>query len=71
MNLTVEEYFKVKSLTGCADTAVAILVLASAIRQSTTFSTSNAENFGHELYLALKAALSDSQIRIVNETEAT
>jgi len=70
MNLTVEDYLEVKEKTGCNDTAAAILVLADAVRHSTTFSPSNAENFGHELALAMKEVLSSTQIQIVSESNA-
>ncbi len=67
MNPTVEDFQEIKGQAGCDDMSAAILVLAEAVRGGATFNRSNAENFGHELALAVKDVLSESQIRIVNE----
>jgi hypothetical protein len=64
MNATVEDYFEIKEQAQCSDTAAAIILLSEAIRESATFGRSNAENFGHELALALKNVLQESKIRI-------
>ena len=66
-SIIVEEFLEIKEQAGCDDTAAAVLVLAEAVRESTTFNRKNAENFGHELALALKDVLRESQVRIVNE----
>lgn len=43
--------------------AAAILVLSKAIRDKRTIDVASGENFGHELALALKNALSESVVR--------
>ncbi len=63
----VEDFLEIKDEARVDDTTAAILLLAEAIRDSSTFRRSNAENFGHELALALKNVLSESKIRIVRE----
>lgn len=67
MNSIVEDFLEIKEEALCDDTAAAIILLADAIRESGAFTISNAENFGHELAIALKNVLQESQIRIVNE----
>ena len=47
-----------------SEVAGAILVLAASIERASTFSQSNAENFGHELALALKHVFEHSSISI-------
>ena len=47
-----------------SDTAAAILVLACAIERSATFNPCNAENFGHELALALKNVLKNESFQV-------
>jgi hypothetical protein len=47
-----------------SETAGAILVLAASIERTGTFSRSNAENFGHELALALKHVFEHSSISV-------
>jgi len=47
-----------------SEVAGAILVLAASIERSSTFSSSNAENFGHELALALKHVFGHSTVRV-------
>jgi len=52
-----------------SETAGAILVLAASIERSGTFNRSNAENFGHELALALKHVFENSSISINGRIE--
>ena len=47
-------------------TAAAILVLASSIEESAPFNRRNAENFGHELAMALKNVLQESTLQVSN-----
>lgn len=71
IKILAEEFYEIRHHTGCNDTAAAILILADAIRDSATFSRSNAENFGHELALALKNVLSESTISVSGEIETS
>jgi len=63
-NPTIEAYYEIKQRTDCNDVAAAILVLAQSIDGHTTFSRKGAENFGHELALALKNVLSESNLSV-------
>ena len=47
-----------------SETTAALLVLASSVERASVFSPSNAENFGHELALALKHVFEHSAINI-------
>lgn len=67
MTIIVEEFLEIKEQAGCDDIAAAILVLAESVRDSNTFNRRNAEKLGHELALALKNVLRESQVCIVNE----
>lgn len=58
------DFEEIKDRTGVGDTAAAILVLASAIRDSQTFNRAAAENFGHELALALKNVIEESVLEV-------
>ncbi len=53
-----------------SDVAVALLVLASRIQSASTFSESNAENFGHELACALKHALDHASFNVNGDIKA-
>lgn len=52
-----------------SETAGAILVLAASIERNATFNRNNAENFGHELALALKHVFENSSISINGRIE--
>jgi len=52
-----------------SETAGAILVLAASIERNGTFNRNNAENFGHELALALKNVFENSSISINGRIE--
>jgi hypothetical protein len=52
-----------------SETAGAILVLAASIERNGTFNRSNAENFGHELALALKNVFENTSISINGRIE--
>jgi len=69
MNNIFAEYQEIKEELDCDDTAAAILVLAQAIQGSAAFSRSNAENFGHELAMALKNVLKESLIHVVTDRD--
>lgn len=69
MNPILEDYLDFKSNGECGDTAAALLVVAKAIKESSTFSRANAENFGHELALALKNVLSESTFSVSLEVD--
>ena len=47
-----------------SETTAALLVLASSVERASVFSPSNAENFGHELALALKHVFEYSTINV-------
>ena len=47
-----------------SETAAAILVLAASVERAGAFSPTNAENFGHELALALKHVFKHSSISV-------
>lgn len=64
MNDLIKSFESVKEELQVDDTTAALLVLAEAVRRSATFNPVNAENFGHELALALKNVLKDGAIRI-------
>ena len=66
MRNLAEDYLEIKAELGCGDTAAAILLLAASIRDSGTFKSDNAQNFGHELACALKNVLEESKIQIVS-----
>jgi hypothetical protein len=65
-NDTARDFQEIQNELGCGDTAAAMLVLADAVRESVTFDRLSAENFGHELALALKNVLQESEIRVVS-----
>lgn len=52
-----------------SETAGAILVLAASIERNGTFNRNNAENFGHELALALKHVFENSTISVNGRIE--
>lgn len=47
-----------------SETTAALLVLAASLERASVFSPNNAENFGHELALALKHVFEHSTINI-------
>jgi hypothetical protein len=60
-----EDFHEVFEKTGArSEVAVALLVLASRIERASTFSASNAENFGHELACALKHVLDHASFNV-------
>jgi hypothetical protein len=64
-----EDYNYIKeTVAPISDTAAALLILAVYLNNSATFNRAGAENFGHELAMALKNVLQESQIRIVKES---
>ena len=64
MRETLDRFADVKHEVEIGDTAAAILVLCEAIKESATFSSSNAENFGHELAIALKHVLENERFQV-------
>ena len=58
----IDQYIDIKERVGCNDIAAAILVLAENVEPA--FSRRGAENFGHELAMALKNVLQESQINV-------
>ena len=63
MNIILSEFEEIRSTLGVADNTAALILLSYAIRDSATFNRLNAENFGHELALALKNVVSESVFR--------
>jgi hypothetical protein len=61
----VQRYINLREDLDITETGAAILVLAEAIEGAATFNRQNAENFGHELALALKAAMADGTLTVV------
>jgi hypothetical protein len=66
-----EDFHEVCEKTGArSEVAVALLVLASRIERASTFSASNAENFGHELACALKHVLDHASFNVNGDMKA-
>ena len=66
-----EDFHEVFEKTGArSEVAVALLVLASRIERASTFSASNAENFGHELACALKHVLERASFSVNGDIKA-
>jgi hypothetical protein len=66
-----EDFYEVFEKTGArSEVAVALLVLASRIERASTFSASNAENFGHELACALKHVLDHASFNVNGDIKA-
>jgi hypothetical protein len=66
-----EDFHEVFEKTGArSEVAAALLVLASRIDRASTFSASNAENFGHELACALKHVLDHASFNVNGDMKA-
>lgn len=66
-----EDFHEVFEKAGArSEVAVALLVLASRIERASTFSASNAENFGHELACALKHVLGHASFNVNGDIKA-
>ena len=66
-----EDFQEVYEKSGAkSDVAVALLVLASRIERASTFSVSNAENFGHELACALKNVFEHASFNVNGDIKA-
>lgn len=66
-----EDFHEVFEKSGAdSEVAVALLVLASRIERASTFSASNAENFGHELACALKHVLDHASFNVNGDIKA-
>jgi len=64
INDEIEEFVHAKKQLGVDDITAAILVLASATRNSGgTMDRTGAENLGHEFAMALKNVFEESQIK--------
>jgi len=60
----VHDFEYVTEKLGVSQNTAALLVLAASVESAATFGQYKAENFGHELAMALKNVLSEQQLRV-------
>ena len=60
----IHDFTYVMEKLGVTQNTAALLVLAASVESASAFGKHKAENFGHELELALKNVLSEQQLRV-------